>query len=92
MTDEVLKQYDKIMSKRKWHNMCSLRWQLISQEEKLSEEFIEKFQDKVDWEWISFFQKLSEEFIEKFQDKLSLTGLLHNENIIIINKIIDSNY
>ena len=32
----------------------------------LSEEFIEKFQDKVDWIEISYFQELSDDFIEKF--------------------------
>ena len=38
--------------------------------QKLSEEFIEKFQDKVHWKNISLYKKLSEEFIEKFQDKV----------------------
>jgi hypothetical protein len=39
--------------------------------QKLSEEFIEKFEDKVDWYWISFSQKLSEQFIEKYKDKVN---------------------
>ena len=38
---------------------------------KLSEKFIEKFQDKVDWDLISEYQKLSECFIRKFQNKVS---------------------
>src|SRR3972149_3563536 len=42
---------------------------MISQNQKLSEQFIEKFQDKVKWYGISLYQKLSEQFIEKFQDK-----------------------
>ena len=33
--------------------------------QKLSEEFIKKFQDKVDWNNISARQELSEEFIRK---------------------------
>ena len=37
----------------------------------LSEEFIEKFQDKVNWILISDYQVLSEEFIEKFQDRVN---------------------
>jgi phosphoribosylanthranilate isomerase len=36
-----------------------------------SENFIRKFQDKVDWDYISIHQELSEEFIEKFQDKIN---------------------
>ena len=38
---------------------------------KLSEEFIEKYQDKVNWNNISQFQSLSEEFMEKRFDKLN---------------------
>ena len=38
---------------------------------KLSEEFIEKYQDKVNWDNISQFQSLSEEFMEKHFDKLN---------------------
>jgi len=38
--------------------------------QKLSEEFIEKFQDKVNWNLISACQKLSEKFIKKFQDNV----------------------
>ena len=47
-----------------------LNWYYISEYQKLSEEFIEKFQDKVDWYCISVYQKLSEEFITKFQYKV----------------------
>jgi len=45
---------------------------LVSQYQKLSESFIDKFQDRVDWHYISIYQKLSEEFIKKFQGKLNL--------------------
>ena len=38
--------------------------------QKLSEEFIRKFKNKVDWGCISAYQKLSEDFIRKFQDKV----------------------
>ena len=44
-------------------------WAYISKYQKLSEEFIEKYIDKVDWFYISIFQKLSESFIEKHIDK-----------------------
>ena len=45
-------------------------WIHISRQ-KLSEEFIKKFQDKVNWQYISLKQNLSEEFIREFQDKVS---------------------
>ena len=45
-------------------------WENISKHKKLSEKFIEKFQNRVDWKYISKYQKLSEKFIAKFQDKV----------------------
>ena len=48
----------------------STDWECISKYQKLSEEFITKFQEHVDWYWISAYQTLSEEFITKFQDKV----------------------
>jgi hypothetical protein len=42
----------------------------ISMYQKLSEQFIEKYSDKVYWNYISTYQNLSEEFIEKYSDKL----------------------
>ena len=46
-------------------------WNYISKNQKLSEEFIEKYIDKVNWDCISINQKLSEEFIEKHYDKVN---------------------
>ena len=46
-------------------------WFYISKHQKLSEEFIEKYIDKVNWDCISINQKLSEEFIEKYIDKVN---------------------
>ena len=45
-------------------------WDYISEHQRLSEEFIEKYIDKVDWYYISIYQTLSEEFIEKHIDKV----------------------
>ena len=45
-------------------------WGNISQYQKLSEEFIEKYSDKVYWCFISEYQKLSEEFRQKHNDKI----------------------
>ena len=51
-------------------NTNNSNWYKISKYQKLSEEFIEKFQDKVNWVQISGCLKLSEQFIEKFQDNV----------------------
>ena len=44
------------------------QWSYISRYQKLSEDFIREFKDKVDWCWISIYQKLSENFIREFKD------------------------
>jgi hypothetical protein len=78
-------------------------WKIISFNEKLSEDFIEKYQDKVDWESIPFFQELSEEFIKKFQDnvdwyyisecqKLSEDFVLNNFSKINIRALKENKY
>lgn len=51
-------------------NLTEFDWEYISECQKLSESFIEKYQDKVDWMSISEGQKLSEQFIDKFKDKV----------------------
>jgi len=45
-----------------------LDWPSISRISKLSEQFIEKYKNKVNWDSISCSQKLSEQFIEKYKD------------------------
>jgi hypothetical protein len=45
-------------------------WNHISEHQVLSEEFIRKYQNKVDWISISVYQKLSEEFIREFKYKV----------------------
>jgi hypothetical protein len=57
-------------------------WKGISRYIELDEEFIEKFQDKLDWDMISKYQKFSEEFIAKFIHLVdNLYNLVINENI-----------
>ena len=51
--------------------LSSTDWFIISQYQKLSENFIREFSNKVDWNWISRYQKLSEDFIKEFQDKVN---------------------
>lgn len=45
-------------------------WKHISEHQVLSEEFIRKYQNKLDWVYISAYQKLSEDFIREFQYKV----------------------
>ena len=51
-------------------NNFEVDWDDISEYQTLSEEFIEKYSDKVNWDDISEYQKLSEDFIEKHSDKV----------------------
>jgi phosphoribosylanthranilate isomerase len=57
-------------NKKKIEDFNCYEWNWISTFQKLSEDFIEKYQDKVDWNRISQYQNLSEQFIEKFQEKV----------------------
>ena len=77
------------------------QWEDISKHQKLSEDFIREFQDKVCWLLISKYQKLSESFIREFQHKvdwvfISVYQKLSNEFIeefkdrLDLNRIKDS--
>ena len=57
------------------------QWQDISQYQKLSEDFIREYQDKVDWDCISKYQKLSESFIREFQDKMNWTCISNHQKL-----------
>ena len=63
MTDKVQEELNKILKKHKWPSIDKIDWICISRQEKLSEEFIEKFSNKVHWYNIGVRQTLSEEFI-----------------------------
>jgi hypothetical protein len=54
-------------------------WDIISINQKLSEEFIEKYQDKIIWASVSLFQDLSWEFLQKFSKKIILKNLSNND-------------
>jgi len=68
-------------------------WEIISINQKLSEEFIEKYQDKLNWSSISLFQELSWNFIQKFNKKIILKNLSNNDclNENLINLIKENN-
>ena len=48
---------------------------------KLTEDFIREFQDKVNWFDISEYQKLSENFIREFIDKVDLLSILLMQDV-----------
>lgn len=54
-------------------------WNIICTNQKLSEEFMEKYEDKIDWHCISLFQDLSWEFIKKYSKNISLDKLSNND-------------
>ena len=58
-----------------------MNWGGISTNQKLSEDFIREYQDKVNWTSISEFQKLSEDFIREFQDKVKWNKIKKYQNL-----------
>jgi hypothetical protein len=62
-----------------WSHFPELKWNIRSKKldwgfvlltERVSEEFIREFHDRVDWYLVSSEQTLSEEFIREFQDRI----------------------
>ena len=76
MINKVQEELDEILYKYGWESVDDIYWLIILTDEKLSEEFIEKFQDKVNWRVISYRQQLSKGFIKKFKHKLDIEYLL----------------
>ncbi|HNW65782.1 MAG TPA: hypothetical protein PKO10_01055 [Aliarcobacter cryaerophilus] len=62
-------------------NVNNVNWYNISQNQKLSEEFIREFADEVDWCYISIYQKLSEEFIREFASKVDWHHISINQKL-----------
>jgi hypothetical protein len=54
-------------------------WDIISINQNLSEEFIEKYQDKINWASVSLFQDFSWEFLQKFSKKIILKNFSNND-------------
>ena len=52
-------------------DLVDVNWNEVSAYQKLSEDFIREFKDKVDWRYISMYQKLSEGFIGEYADRVS---------------------
>jgi len=56
-------------------------WDLISLECNLSEEFMEKYSNRIYWTYISLRQKMSKKFAIKFRAYINLDRFRFNENI-----------
>ena len=87
MNEEFKKEVEKLI--KKYDLNCSIEefkdntkiWFLMSQCKCLPEDFIRKFQDKVNWKEISAHRVLSEKFIKEFKHKLDLKYLLEKNKI-----------
>lgn len=72
---------------RKAYSCLSIHnWIDISEFQKLSEDFIREFQNKISWYDISYFQKMSEDFIREFQDKVDWFSISLNEKLQVSDK------
>ena len=56
-------------------------WYSISYDYKLSENFIQKFQNEINWYFISACQELSENFIREFQNKVIWDCISRNQKL-----------
>ena len=67
ISEAFMKKYNIYFNKRCWDHIC-LR-------QKLSEDFIIKFQNNLNWDHISSCQKLSIKFINKYKNKINWISL-----------------
>ena len=56
-------------------------WYEISCNRKITEDFIEKYKDKLDWSAISEHQDLKEKFILKYADKVNWEIIFHHQTL-----------
>lgn len=87
MKNSVKLKFDKII-KKYGENLDFFDWQDISENEKLSEDFIEEFKDKLNWDLISLKQSLSKKFIIKYKDSVNWNILINkseNKEKFIMN-------
>ena len=64
------------------------KWRTISCTEKLSEDFIREFQNKVIWMFISLGQELSENFIKEFENKIDWNHVVCNKRALFSEDMI----
>lgn len=63
------------------HTLSPFDWEIISARQKLSENFIRKYQDFINWDAVSNSQKLSMNFIREFQDKVNWNNISYSQNL-----------
>jgi hypothetical protein len=85
--DFLINKYSEEEEVRKVINkLDDYNWINISYYQKLSEDFIRQFQDKVHWRGISCHQKLSEEFIRQFKNKVDWFNICYNKDLQVSDK------
>ena len=77
--EELKSKYPDIFSE--YSSVNEIDWRFISDNFRLSEEFIREFSDKVNWYNISYSQKLSEDFIREFKDKVNWRLISNNQEL-----------
>lgn len=63
------------------NELTSKNWHDISYHQKLTESFIEKYEDMIYWGGVSYYQTISEGFIEKYKDKIYWGGISCNQKL-----------
>lgn len=56
-------------------------WLLVSQFQKLSNDFIREFADKLEWNLIASCQKIDFNLVKEFKNKLNWGMIVHNPNL-----------
>jgi hypothetical protein len=84
--DFIYKKYSEEEIRKVINKLDYYDWYYISINQKLSENFIREFKNKINWINISRYQKLSEDFIRDFQDKIDWLNIRYNEELQVSDK------
>jgi hypothetical protein len=78
ITNEILEIID--LNQIENYSITENQWSWLSKNRNLSEDFIEKFQDKVDWYMISCSKDFSDKFVSKYRDRLDMKEVNYKRN------------
>ena len=82
-TNELINYFEKKYNKKtnEFNDIEWYEWIEISQFKYLTEEFMEKYKNKVNWLYISKYQNLSGEFIHKYKEKINFKHISKQNKI-----------
>lgn len=66
----IMEKYTEEICQKAPYKGVSPFWFNISKYYRLSDDFVHRFQDKLNWRIVSTYQRLSEDFIRQYQDKV----------------------